>query len=289
LSAKKVPESTAVTPTSLGQLSIEHRAEVEKGSGVSPEMVEGRYFTVTTAEARSLGFSKEQASAGWAVRLSSPTGEVSYQLKRDTPRLVKEDGKLKAVKYETPSGRACIVDVHPANAARLLDVSEDLSEDLWIVEGAKKGDCIASRGRLALVLAGVWNWGKKREEGGVKYGRPELLPDWSSIPLEGRRVFIAFDADFREKRGVALAMMRLAERLTEQGALVYIISLPSGETNLGKGLDDYVVAGGDLEELEAAAKPYQACDYPLCCHPRSARVECRGDRRGAHGVRYLEG
>lgn len=53
-------------------------------------MVEGRYFTVTTAEARTLGFSKEQAGAGWAVRLSSPTGEVSYQLKRDSPRLVEE-------------------------------------------------------------------------------------------------------------------------------------------------------------------------------------------------------
>jgi Domain of unknown function (DUF3854) len=268
LSAKKVPESTAVTPTSLGRFSTEHRAEVEKGSGVSPEMVEGRYFTVTTAEARTLGFSKEQSGAGWAVRLSSPTGEVSYQLKRDSPRLVKEAGKQKAVKYETPSGRACIVDVHPANAARLLDISEDL----WIVEGAKKGDCIASRGRLALVLAGVWTWGRKREEGGAKYGRPELLPDWDAIPLEGRRVFIAFDADFREKRGVALAKMRLAERLTEQGAYVHIISLPTGETNLGKGLDDYVVAGGDLEELEAAAKPYQACDFTPYVATQDRRV-----------------
>jgi len=126
LSAKKVPESTAVTPTSLSQLSIEHRAEVEKGSGVPTEMVEGRYFTVTAAENRTLGFSKEQAGAGWAVRLSSATGEVSYQLKRDSPRQVEEDGKVKAVKYETPSGHACIVDVHPANAARLLDISEAL-------------------------------------------------------------------------------------------------------------------------------------------------------------------
>jgi hypothetical protein len=258
----------AVTPTSLERLSPEHRAEVEKGSGVSPEMVEGRYFTVTIAEARTLGFSKEQAGAGWAVRLSSPTGEVSYQLKRDRPRLVEEDGKPKAVKYETPSGRPCIVDVLPANAARLPDVSEDL----WIVEGAKKGDCITSRGRLALVLAGVWNWGKKREEGGVKYGRPELLPDWYAIPLEGRRIFIAFDADFREKRGVALAMMRLAERLTEQGAHVYIIGLPGGETSRGKGLDDYVVAGGDLEELEAAAKPYQACDFTPYVATQDRRV-----------------
>jgi hypothetical protein len=148
-----------VKPTSLGQLSIEHRAEVEKGSAVSPEMVEGRYFTVAAAEACTLRFSKEQAGAGWVVRLSSPTGEVSYQLKRDSPRLMEEDGKFKAVKYETPSGRACIVDVHPANAARLPDVSEDLR----IVEGAKKKDCVVSRGRLALVLAGVWNWGKKRK------------------------------------------------------------------------------------------------------------------------------
>ena len=79
MSAKKVPESTMVTPTSLRQLSIEHRAEVERGSGVSPDMVEGRYFTVTAAEAHTLGFSKEQAGAGWTVR---PTGRVSWTSRR---------------------------------------------------------------------------------------------------------------------------------------------------------------------------------------------------------------
>jgi hypothetical protein len=66
--------------------------------------------------------------------------------------------------------------------------------------------------------------------------------------------------------------MRLAERLTEQGAHVHIISLPTGETNLGKGLDDYVVAGGDLEELEAAAKPYQACDFTPYVATQDRRV-----------------
>jgi hypothetical protein len=126
-----------------------------------------------------------------------------------------------------------------------------------VVEGAKKGDCVRGRGWLSLVLSGVWNWGKKRKRGGVKYGRPELLFDWDAVPLEGRRVYIAFDADYREKRNVAKAMMRLAERLTERGADVYIISLPGPE----KGLDDYAVAGGDLDNLKRTARPYQACDF----------------------------
>ena len=67
---------------------------------------------------------------------------------------------------------------------------------------------------------------------------------------------ICFDADYRDKQNVALAMLRLAERLTERGAHVYIMNIPGPE----KGLDDYLVAGGDLGSLEEAARPFTASD-----------------------------
>jgi len=248
-----VPLSDAVAL--LGTpLSEEHHREIVEGSGVHPSRVEGRYFSVSAEEARALGFSKVQARAGWVVELISPTGEVFHQLKPDRPRVDKKADQLKPIKYETAAGHSPHIGAHRSDLTSLQDVSVGL----WVIEGAKKADCAESRGRLTIALTGVWNWGKKRKKcGGVKYGRPELLPDWDFIPLEGRKVYIAFDADYREKRSVALAMKGLAERLTERGAHVYIISLPGPE----KGLDDFVVAGGDLNDLERTARPYQACDF----------------------------
>ncbi|PLS85257.1 MAG: hypothetical protein CYG60_13620, partial [Actinobacteria bacterium] len=232
---------------------------------MDPGLVEGRYRTVTAAEARALGFAGGQARDGLLIELCSPAGEIAYQLKPNEPRTEIRDGKRKAIKYETRAGYPNIIDVQPRMWRRLVEGQEPI----WVVEGAKKGDCLASRDRLAVVLTGVWNWGgKKRKRGGVKYGRPELLDDWDAIPLEGRKVYISFDADFREKRSVALAIMRLAERLTERGAHVYIVWLPGPE----KGIDDFVVAGGDLEDLEAEATPFQACDLTPYVAKASERI-----------------
>jgi hypothetical protein len=96
------------------QLSPKHRREIVEGSGVSPELVEGRYFTAAAEQARGLGFSDKQARDGWAVELVSPTGEVSYQLKPDTPRVLMG----KPVKYETRAGHDIVIDVHPRNHSR---------------------------------------------------------------------------------------------------------------------------------------------------------------------------
>lgn len=227
-------------------LSDVHFAEVVEGSGVAPELLEGRYRTVTAQEVRALDcFSECQVRAGLLITLYSPAGEVYYTLKPYQPRtLVKKNGKQRIEKYETQQNSSLqVVDVHPSLRRRLLFSDEPL----YVTEGAKKADCLASRNRLAVELGGV---------GRSKHVRLELLPDWDDIPLEGRRVYIAFDAGFRKGRKVALAIVRLAERLTERGAQVYIVWLPGPE----KGIDDFVVAGGDLKRLEKDATLYQAHD-----------------------------
>jgi len=225
-----------------------------EGSGVDPGLLEGRYRTVTAEEAQAVGFSEHQARDGMLIKLYSPAGEVSYELKPDKPRTeVKKNGKRMIVKYEQQGSFASVVDVHLSMRWRLLFSDEPL----YVTEGTKKGDCLASRNRLAVGLAGVWNWGTEPERDRLRRRRPELLSDWDVVPLKGRRVYIAFDADFRKRRKVAQAIVRLAERLTERGAHVYIVWLPGPE----KGIDDFVVAGGDLERLEEGATFYQACDF----------------------------
>jgi hypothetical protein len=231
------------------KLLEKHRQELEEGSAIVPEVRMGRgYATVGKSEARELGFSAEQARAGLLIPFYSPTGEISCQLKPDTPRSRRD----KAVKYETRAGCDIVLDVHPSNNERLLLGNEPV----YVVEGIKKADCAASSGRVAVGLSGVWNWGRKRKSGGAKYGRPQLLQDWDAIPLEGRTVYVCFDADYREKQNVALAMLRLAERLTERGAHVHIMNLPGPE----KGLDDHVVSGGSLDDLERDARPFTPSD-----------------------------
>lgn len=235
-------------PNEIARLSKDHYAEIVEGSGVDPRLLAGTFQTVTAEDAKALGFSDKQARAGWVTQMVTPDGEAFYQLKPDTPRVVLKNGKYRPVKYETPARH----DNHVGTLVGMVPYLRQVEEPFWIVEGAKKAASLITQGILALVLTGVWNWGKKRG----KYSRPELLPDWDDIPLEGRKVYICFDADFREKRGVGLAMKGLAERLTERGAHVYLIWLPGPE----KGIDDRIVAGGDVWQLQEEASPYQAGD-----------------------------
>lgn len=255
--------------TANDQLIEKHSRELYEGSGIAEGVASKRgYKSISEKEARLVGYSEEQAGAGLLIPFYSPTGEISYQLKRDNPRT---DKRGKPIKYETRSGHDITLDVHPDNYPRLLEGNEPFI----VTEGIKKADSAATAGRLTLGLGGTWMWGKKRVRGGAKYGKPELLWDWDVIPLEGRAVYICFDADYREKQGVALAMLRLAERLTERGARVYIMNLPGPE----KGLDDYLVGGGSLDELERDARPFTPSDL--------IRYAIKPDKRIQEGVGRL--
>ena len=230
---------------------------------MSPKLASERFFSVTAEDALELGFAPCQARSGWVSRLLSPSGEISYYLKGDVPR-INEDGK--PIKYEGRMGYEHVLDLGSLrNYARVVGTPEDV----WVTEGAKKGACLETLGKVVITLPGTWTWGKKREHGGEKYGRPELLPDWGLIPIEGRRINIAFDSDFRQKPSVALAMLRLAERLTERGAKVYIACPPGPE----KGVDDYVVAGRGVAELEKNATPFDPVHLlPYVANARDGRV-----------------
>ena len=134
--------------TTTKRLTDKHRREIVEGSGVAPELTDGRYFSVTTQEAIELGFAEYQAGDGWVCELVSPWGEVGYLLKRDEPRL-NEDGK--PIKYEARAGYGGMIDIGPRYdrvmfAGRYGKPGRDKIglEPLWVVEGPKKGDCIAS-------------------------------------------------------------------------------------------------------------------------------------------------
>jgi hypothetical protein len=236
-------------------LSEKHRTMLEEESGISPEVIVARgYYTAFRRADVPAVFSEKQRKLGLVVPLYSPDGEtVSYQLRPNKQR-------HKGPKYLTPRGGGNIVDVHPLMRGAIKDVSVPL----WITEGAKTGDALTSRGICTAVFAGVYNFAIKDTRS------KELLPCFAHIPLQGRLVYIVYDADARTNADVQEALRRLVARLEERGARVLVIYVPTVNGDSKAGADDYLAAGESLEELEQSARPYEPVDIPT---ERLRRVE----------------
>src|SRR5215207_5218976 len=198
------------------------------------------YRTVThKAELERLGFGRNQRNVpALLVPIYGPTGEISlYQSRPDEPRINKRG---KPVKYETPVGASMALDVHPFYRGRLGDPNTPL----FITEGVKKGDALASCGLCAIALIGVWNW---RGTNGL--GGKTALAEWEYIALNDRKVYVAFDSDVMEKKEVYGALCRLKAFLEQKGAKVLLIYLPTGKDGRKQGVDDYLAAGGMVDDL----------------------------------------
>lgn len=168
------------------------------------------------------------------------TGElIGYQWKPAVPQLGPEN---KPVKYVSQSGVPNHLDVPPLVA----DLVRDPTNHLWITEGIKKADCLASKGRAVITLTGVFNWRSKLG----------TLGDWEDVPLQGRQVIVCFDSDARVKKTVMAAMRRLGAWLKSKGAVVLYLIVPDQvEQPNGlqpiqvKGVDDFFHAGGVMTDL----------------------------------------
>lgn len=165
---------------------------------------------------------------------------VGYQLRPNNPRL--RDGK--PLKYESPVKTPPVLDIPQTIQKKLSNPSHEL----WITEGARKADAIASLDQACIGLSGVWNFRGTNPAGGKV-----ALGDWEVVALNNRFVFIAFDSDLAEKPGVRHACERLAMFLRSRGSQVAIVHIPSGPKGEKQGIDDYIAAGGTLAELRKTA------------------------------------
>jgi Domain of unknown function (DUF3854)/Domain of unknown function (DUF927) len=223
------------------RLSPAHKRMLFEESALGARVAVKRgYRTVTSkAELECLGFGKSQRNVpALLVPIYGPSGEISlYQSRPDEPRIGKRG---KPVKYETPTGASMALDVHPVCQNRL----GDRKTPLFITEGVKKGDALASHGLCAVALIGVWNWRGTNEQGGKT-----ALAEWEYVALNGRKVYIVFDSDVMEKPEVYAALSRLKAWLENRGAVVRLIYLPAGDGGINKGVDDYLAAGHTVDDL----------------------------------------
>ncbi|MBM3301216.1 MAG: DUF3854 domain-containing protein, partial [Deltaproteobacteria bacterium] len=118
---------------------------------------------------------------------------------------------------------------------------------LWITEGSKKADALASKGACAISVSGVWGFKGKNQFGGITF-----LTDWDYIALKGRTVYLAFDSDIVTKEPVRKALEHIGEHLRRKGAAVHIIQLPQLEGQTKTGIDDYLLSYS-LQDAERLA------------------------------------
>jgi hypothetical protein len=230
---------------------------LRQGSAISDDVIRARgYRTITaTSELVALGFAPSQCQPpqvpGLLLPLHTTDGQIGPPVYRpDNPRVIEEKrrGKLvdgtypnRVLKYEVPKDSGTRLDCPPTCRSMLADPHVPL----WITEGQKKADALASVGMCAIALMGVWNWRGRNDDGGTTF-----LTDWDYVALNGRDVRIVFDSDVMGKAGVRAALDRLTEHLQRKGAHVTAVYLP-GDGHVKVGVDDYLAEGHTVQELQA--------------------------------------
>lgn len=230
-------------------LLSERHLEQLRASAISPEVISERgYRTILDKrELEKLGFSKNQLRVpGLLIPQWKVNGvQTNNQFRPDHPR---SNGNRKVIKYENPTGSVILLDCPP----RCQKMVADPSIPLWITEGSKKADALASLGVCTISLTGVWGFKGKNEFGSVT-----MLADWDYIVLKNRDIYLAFDSDIVDKPSVKKALKRLAMHLVNKDANVKIVRLPS--SNGAKvGIDDYLAEGHSLAEIHQLTERYKA-------------------------------
>jgi len=127
----------------------------------------------------------------------------------------------------------------PGTSARLYMPFPVDERTLYVVEGEKKTLAAYQHGLNAVGIGGVWNWISKGSS----------INDLSLIELEDRDVVVIPDSDVFERPDLLRAIYALGRELRNKGAMVQVAEIPHGEEKTG--LDDYFLAGGGIEDLEA--------------------------------------
>jgi len=209
--------------------------EVTEESAIDPAVAweRGYYLEKTKRGLERLGFKRSQQRVpALVIPRFSPSGKpIPAQIKPDNPHIEERNGKSRPRKYETPAGTRVRLSVPP----RAVPMMRDVEQPLYITEGDKKADALASVGECCISLQGVQCW--------------RVLEDWEEVKLYGREVVIAFDADVMVNLDVQKALRGLAAFLRERGALVKYLLWPEYYRGTKTGIDDYLANGGSILEL----------------------------------------
>ena len=259
----------------LFQAHVEH---LER-SAISVDVILERGYTTVLGkkQLQELGFSSQCSPPGILIPIFDVKGrQAGYQFRPDSPRA---DKKGKAVKYEYPLSATNRLDCPPRCQPKLADPSAPL----WITEGVKKGDALASQGEVVVDLGGVFNWRGKNALGGKT-----ALPDFEDIALNERTVYLCFDSDVDTNKNVRAATKRLAGWLRQYGADVFVVHLPQ-QDDQKIGVDDFLTAGHSIADVKALATPLEEEEEKETKEIFAAYFYHQGERRLYVEVRKTDG
>jgi len=140
----------------------------------------------------------------------------------------------------------------PKTSARLYIPLPIKDGALFIAEGEKKTLAAYQHGLNAVGIGGVWNW--------ISKGEP--IDDLSLIEWEDRDAIIVPDSDVWERPDLLRAIYALGRELRNQGASVLAAQIPHGNAKIG--LDDYLLAGGDIQDMETFGldqRTFRSCQF----------------------------
>jgi predicted P-loop ATPase len=208
-------------------------------------------YRLSSIEARDLvGRSGGGDFAGivFPYRLPGETSSVLDRLRLDNPPIEAGTGKPQHRYLMAPGARNRIY--YPPTSPEIV---RDIAVPIVVTEGEKK--CLAlwrasletTNGSakppfLPLALSGVWSWrgttGIAIAANGERVPQKGVLPDFDSIPWNGRKVIVLFDANAATNPSVQAARREFARELTRRGAVVWIADLPP--TDGVNGIDDFL-------------------------------------------------
>src|SRR5215212_5401923 len=126
--------------------------EITQESAIAPAVAceRGYYLETTKRGLERLGFKRSQQRApALVIPRFSPCGEpIPPQIKPDNPLVEERNGKSRTRKYETPADSGIRLSV-PPRAVRMM---RDAQQTLYITEGDKKADALASVGECCIAL-----------------------------------------------------------------------------------------------------------------------------------------
>lgn len=234
------PRKHEVCPPNLRQLiDADHWTKLQE-SGLNSETIvkAGIYSERDTGQLRCLLRGGRVVAPAMIFPFFNLEGQrIDYVVARPSAPIKYSDGNT--AKYLVPTGRGSRA-YFPLGARDAINAK---GETLLITEGILK--CLASTqaGISCIGLMGVWNWQRKRLD---KNEPRKLIADLEAIDWTGRTVAIVFDFDKTRNPNVNHGAAELARVLTEHGADVRILNLPSRRDLYTKrprkqGIDDYIV------------------------------------------------
>jgi hypothetical protein len=144
---------------------------------------------------------QEDGFWGWQVPMLDP---VSYRIRFYRHKNLNQPFEIKYYQKKNVP----LVPFYPfLEFTPWLDVLQDSSIPIIFTEGEKKASCLASLGKAAISIPGVWGWCSE-----------DFKKDLSCFALEARTVFLLFDDDIKTKPSVRKALDEFSIFLHRAGA-----------------------------------------------------------------------